>query len=671
MQTHRRALATVWVACLLATAATGCGSVSVRKLHPGPARELARATSSFVASPADGWLSRAEAAYEEGRAEEDAKNWERAADLYLDAVGDAGRVLEDASLEEGGNSDVTRAEDAQVLSNAATARFLRLTSRRTMRLDESWRAALAARGVRVTIRRDEAVWDPQSFDVLKFSADFEVLGLHDQHCVPGLGVPLVAIRRAHWKDLFRREGPDKFLMPRQVYPVTAVLRVTRPRDARSVLGPEAVLELHDPLRYRRVTLAAGRTAPLAADFSTPLAYHLAHSPLPLLEQVGLLQPQWLERLAGLYMLHPYQPGKIPVVLIHGVWSSPRAWIQAINELRGDPTIRDRYQFWLFHYPTGNPVTASAATLREALTEVRQTLDPQADDPALDQMVLVGHSMGGLLAKMMLLDSGEALWNLVSTRPFADLRATPQQRKLLSRLYFFKPQPLVRRVVFVSTPHRGSELGDQFVGRMVDRLIRLPSSLRATYRSLLKQNSADFFAPSIRDGLPTSVDNLSWNNPLLMTLQRLPVVAGVPYHSIIGQKEPGPIVEGSDGIVPYVSAHLDAAESELVVPANHSAQDNPAAIRELRRILMIHLTRVDRERAYPLDPELPPLREPPTFAGTTRRRGLLLGLDLLEGSIFGLSILRAYPADPTSGPKGAGLLGSRLKLWQNEIFSGVQ
>ena len=256
MKTPRRALATVWVACLLAATATGCGSVSVRKLRPGPARELARVASPFVASPADEWLARAEAAYDAGRAEEEAKETERAADLYLDAVGDAGRVLEDPASEEGGLPTLTRAEAAQAISNAALARFLRLTSGRTMRLDESWRAGLARRGVRVTIRRDEAVWDPESFDVLKFSADFAVLGLENQHRVEGLGVPLIAIRRAHLSDLFRRKGPEDFLMPRQVYPVTAVLRVTHPGDARSGLGPEAILELHDPVRYRRVSLSA-------------------------------------------------------------------------------------------------------------------------------------------------------------------------------------------------------------------------------------------------------------------------------------------------------------------------------------------------------------------------------------------------------------------------------
>ena len=220
------------------------------------------------------------------------------------------------------------------------------------------------------------------------------------------------------------------------------------------------------------------------------------------------------------------------------------------------------------------------------------------------MVLVGHSMGGLLAKMMILDSGEALWDLVSTRPFSELRATPPQRKLLRRLYFFEPQPFVRRVVFISTPHRGSELGDQFLGRLVDRLIRLPSSVRSTYKALLKQNSADFFATSMRDGLPSSVDNLSRNNPLLMTLQRLPFAAGVPYHSIIGQNAPGPVEEGSDGVVPYVSAHLDGAASELVVHADHSAQDTPDAIGEIRRILMVHLAQVDRGSGVPHRPDVP-------------------------------------------------------------------
>ena len=109
---------------------------------------------------------------------------------------------------------------------------------------------------------------------------------------------------------------------------------------------------------------------------------------------------------------------------------------------------------------------------------------------------------------------------------------------------------------------------------------------------------------MRDGLPSSVDNLSRDNPLLMTLQNLPLAAGVPYHSIIGQNAPGPVEEGSDGVVPYVSAHLDGAASELVVHADHSAQDTPDTIGEIRRILMIHLAQVDRGSGVPHRPDVP-------------------------------------------------------------------
>jgi pimeloyl-ACP methyl ester carboxylesterase len=567
----------------------------------------ARAGPSSVDRPADGRLGRAEGSYRAGRVAEEARDGDRAAGLYFDAAADAFRVLCDPGPAGAGASTGPRAADATALYNTALARFLRLTAGRAIRPGEPWRDALAARGVRA-VRRDADVWDPDEFDALKFAADFAVRGLEHEHRVDGLGVPLIAVRRADLKDLERRRGPEKFLMPRQVYPVTAVLRVNRTRDDPPGSGPEAVLELHDPLRSRRLALAPGRAVPLAADLSTPLAYHLARSPLPVLEQVGLLQPQWLEKLAGLYMLHPYEPGKIPVVLIHGVWSSPRAWLQMINDLRGDPELRDRYQFWLFMYPTGNPVTVSAATLRQALAEVRETLDPRGTDPALGEMVLVGHSMGGLLAKMMAQDSGEELWKLVATRPFAEVRATPEQREMLERLFFFGPQPSVRRVVFIATPHRGSDLGNEFLGRFVDRLIRLPNPLRATYKALLTLNGPDFFTPTIRAGLPSSVDNLSRESPLLVTLGRLPLRPDVPYHSILGQKEPGPVESGSDGVVPYASAHLDGAASEVVVPDDHTAQDHPEAIREVGRILRVHLARMDRERAAPAGPAFRPLGE---------------------------------------------------------------
>ena len=106
---------------------------------------------------------------------------------------------------------------------------------------------------------------------------------------------------------------------------------------------------------------------------------------------------------GLYMLHPYLPGLIPVVLVHGTASSPARWAEMVNELLGDPAIAAHYQIWLFIYNSGNPIVLSSMRLRESLRAVRKGVDSRGRDSALSQMVLIGHSQGGLLTKMMVVD----------------------------------------------------------------------------------------------------------------------------------------------------------------------------------------------------------------------------------------------------------------------------
>ena len=124
---------------------------------------------------------------------------------------------------------------------------------------------------------------------------------------------------------------------------------------------------------------------------------------------------------GLSLLRPYTRGKIPVVFIHGLWSNPWSWDRMIAELEADPSLADRYQSWTFGYSTGDPIPYSASLLRRDLQEVRRKFDPDDSDAAFNRMVLVGHSMGGLLTKMMVQDSGTRLWRLISDRPIDDAR----------------------------------------------------------------------------------------------------------------------------------------------------------------------------------------------------------------------------------------------------------
>ena len=532
-----------------------------------------------------------------------------AARFELTAVAEAITALGIAHSEPSDRIDESKVPVARAVYAAALRDFLRDSSGRRVHLNRAWEENLARQGIRVQYDPETSTWNPDRFDEFLFADDFEIKGLAHQYKYEGLGVPLIGVHYYDMGDLTTRRGEEAYLMPTQMYPVTAILkprgkgnqgdgvelvglgkdeRATVPAAVPRVPVGDYVLELHDPIVERKVEFQ-GRSEPLATDMTTSLTYHFVHSPLPILQEIGLLDPQWLEKLAGLYMIHPYIPGKIPVIFVHGLRSSPAAWLKVMNEIRGDPDLRDRYQVWLFMYPTGTPFPYSAAKLRSQINQLRQVVDPEHHDKALDRAVIVGHSMGGLITRLMISSSGDNLWNLVGVRPFDELKASVERKEMLRNVFFFEPEPMITRAVFIATPHGGSELGDEFIGRLADRLIRLPSSLRSTYRALLLQNGRDFFTPEVRSGMPSSIDELRRNNRLLMTMSRLPIKPGLEAHSIMGRRDPqDSIEESTDGVVPYASSHIDWAVSEKVVVGDHGCQDTPETIDELKRILRKHL-----------------------------------------------------------------------------------
>jgi pimeloyl-ACP methyl ester carboxylesterase len=293
----------------------------------------------------------------------------------------------------------------------------------------------------------------------------------------------------------------------------------------------------------------------------------------------------------LYALSPYRPGRVPVVLVHGTASSPARWADLVNELEADPRIAPRVQLWFFGYNTGLPVLYSAGLLREMLTKAVAELDPQGRDPAMRRMVLVGHSQGGLLAKLAVVDSGTRFWDNVSETPFEALDVSDETRAILQRSMFMTPLPFVGRVVFVATPHRGSDVAGFLVERLrwlVTWAITLPPSLIQITGEILVGSEDPLLRRQLRQDLPRSVDNMSPGNQGIKTLATLPIAPGVTVHSIIAVKEGGSLAEGGDGFVSYRSAHLDDAVSELVVRSGHSVQGHPEAIEEIRRILLQHL-----------------------------------------------------------------------------------
>jgi pimeloyl-ACP methyl ester carboxylesterase len=291
---------------------------------------------------------------------------------------------------------------------------------------------------------------------------------------------------------------------------------------------------------------------------------------------------------GLSLCRPYVRGKIPVVLIHGLGATPASWARMIEGLEADPIIRRHYQFWTFGYATGEPILYSASLLRRSLSEARERYDPAKTDAAFDRMVLIGHSMGGILAKLMAEDSRSVLWERISSQPVEKLRGPADAREVLRQSFFFKPVPEVRRIVYIATPHRGSDVDHGPLHWLASRLNQPLVGLRNSHELLLAGNDPEFFHKSFRDGLPSSVDQLAWESPLLMSLFDLNFYAGVRSHSIIADVNDPPGAGGTDGVVPYASSHLESALSELIVPGGHLCQANPPVIRECARILKQHL-----------------------------------------------------------------------------------
>jgi pimeloyl-ACP methyl ester carboxylesterase len=302
-------------------------------------------------------------------------------------------------------------------------------------------------------------------------------------------------------------------------------------------------------------------------------------------------PSSAESLKGIYMLEPYEPQKIPVLMVHGLWSSPVTWMEMFNDLRSFPELREQYQFWFYLYPTGQPFWVSSSQLREHLAEARMALDPDRSSPWLDQMVLIGHSMGGLVAKMQTLDSGEDFWNILSERPFEELKVDHETRDRLARTVFFQPNPSVRRVVTIGTPHHGSEFANDYTRWLGRQLIRLPDMMvQATQR--IHRDNPGFFRDREFLTCKTSIDSLSPDSPVLPVVRTAQKSPRTDYHNIVGVSEEDGIMVRltgtGDGVVDYDSAHLDDVDSEITVGADHmNVHRHPRSILEVRRILREH------------------------------------------------------------------------------------
>jgi pimeloyl-ACP methyl ester carboxylesterase len=440
----------------------------------------------------------------------------------------------------------------------------------------------------VTFDADDLVWGDLRLTEFAPAAEFEVRGLRNRYRRPGLGAPLAAATSA----VDPVEGFQ--VAARQRAPVTAVLRIDDARRALAAGQIRASLELYTPSDPEQITIA-GRSVPLEVEPTASLAFGLSNPEIWATEFRGFLIGDLLQTApTNLVELQPHRPGRSPVVFVHGTASSAGRWADMLNDLQTDPAIRERFEFWFFSYETGNPIPYSAAQLRQALEQAVARLDPEGKDATLGDMVLIGHSQGGLLIKMAAIDTGTRLWDAISTKPLDELKLQPETRELLQQSLFLEPEPFVGRVIFVATPQRGSYLAEYSLGRFIAGLVRLPFNLLQATGDVVTNNPDAFrFDPTrTRFG---SVYGMTPGSPLITGLADIPVAPGIPAHSIIAVRGDGPVEDGSDGVVRYQSAHIEGVESELIVRSGHSVQGNPRAVLEVRRILLLHAEEACREK----------------------------------------------------------------------------
>ncbi len=324
---------------------------------------------------------------------------------------------------------------------------------------------------------------------------------------------------------------------------------------------------------------------LARDLTASLAYAASQENDDWV--LNFLRPGSHDELDGLHMHEPFQPQKIPVVLIHGLASDPLTWLQLENDLRAQPAIFDRYQFWYFRYDTGAPFLGSAARLRQQLATIHQVYDPARCNPNMSRIVLIGHSMGGLVAQLQVTYSGDTVWQAAATQPFNTIITDPATRADLAAAFFFQPSPDVTRVVYIATPHQGSSEATRLVGRVSSALVE-ERPLWVTRREQLERDNPYALREELQQRIPTSVDLLAPDSLILQSTQRLPYRQGVAINTIIGDYRWANSWGPSDGVVSVESASLCGSETATTVDAKHTGVlKNSDTSREVSCILMRH------------------------------------------------------------------------------------
>jgi pimeloyl-ACP methyl ester carboxylesterase len=417
-------------------------------------------------------------------------------------------------------------------------------------------------------------------------------GLRNQYRRDGLGAEFVAVTSSRVVDTQSAEVPYS----ETPFPaITAVVTFPGSTLDEVLNVHQADITAYDPYNRENIDLVDAKI-PLAANFTSAYGLWLARSGFASQSLLTLIGRGEVLEMPRVYLLQPYNPNRRIVIMLHGLASSPEAWINLANEVMGDETLRRNYQIWQVYYPTNAPIAFNNVEIRKAIQKTLDHFDPESTSRASNNIILIGHSMGGILSRLMVSSSEDRLWEAFLKKYPLQGNRLETARKELGPYMMFDALPQVNRVIFIATPHKGTPLAEIAPVRWIAGIVTVPLSVLGRFTEVAKLLVDPGSANPVSLTRPfNSIDNLSSHDPFIGAVADIPVSSRVRYHSIIGCNTPDlPLSDSSDGIVPYTSAHLDGADSEQVIQSGHSVQETPEAIIEIRRIMHLHLNSSDKK-----------------------------------------------------------------------------
>lgn len=429
-----------------------------------------------------------------------------------------------------------------------------------------------------------------AFEQLFISADLKAYDPFIQRPQDsGVGISVVGQRANHGTEQDRYYPPEGIFRPLTLLPVA--LDFSDP--VLPVLTLRAVAPLADHSLHTGWTFGRNHYA-LNYDPAAAYLCLVEVAVVDKLEQSGLFNADKVEDKFGIYAIEPLRQDKVPILMIHGLNSSPLIWRRLSWAILSEPKLAARYQVWHAFYPSGPPPFFNAMRLRQRTDELLKHISPDMQALAANNMVLIGHSMGGIISKTFVQSSGNELWDRTFYKTPSDLPVDDATRQTLRDIFIFSARPYVKTAVFLDTPHRGAETADGWLGRLASALITLPKAIKKVFGNMWLALTREDIKPAMRSymrgGGPNSVDVLSPRHPLTQALNELPF--SVPVYSVIGNARLAQctVVKNcelqDDTVVPYASAHLAQATDELVVQSAHNSYQSEQAIQFITRLLSL-------------------------------------------------------------------------------------